>query len=70
MGNWKAIRTGLRREDADTSIQLYDLNADIGEAENQASSHPGLVAEFQKIMLSARSESEHFPFPEIRERRF
>jgi len=69
-GNWKAIRTGLRREGADTSIQLYDLSEDIGETRNRAAQHPELVEEFRRIMHSARSESEHFPFPEIQARRF
>ncbi len=69
-GNWKALRTGLRREDTDTAIQLYDLSEDIGEAEDRAGLQPDLVAEFRRIMVSARTDSEHFPFPEIRERRF
>ena len=42
----------------------------IGEAEDRAGLHPELVAELRRIMLSARTESEHFPFPEIKERSF
>jgi hypothetical protein len=68
--NWKAIRTGLRRPDTDTAIQLYDLAQDIGESDNLAGRYPEIVEKCRTIMLSARSESEHFPFPEILTRSF
>ncbi len=70
IGNWKAIRTGLRRPDTDTAIQLYDLAQDIGESDNLAGRYPEIVEKCRTIMLSARSESEHFPLPEILTRSF
>jgi arylsulfatase len=69
-GRWKAIRTGLRRAESDTAIQLYDLVRDLGESEDLAGRHPEIVERFRALMLTARSESEHFPFPEIENRSF
>jgi len=70
IGKWKAIRTGLRRADSDTSIQLYDLAQDIGETDNLAGRYPEVVEKCRTVMRSSRSESEHFPFPEIHTRKF
>lgn len=69
MGNWKAIRTGLKRKNADTSIQLYNLKNDMGEKNNVADRHPEVVEQFREIMRSARTESELFPLPEINSRK-
>jgi ribosome-binding protein aMBF1 (putative translation factor) len=69
MGNWKAIRTGLKRKNADTSIQLYNLKNDIVEKNNVADKHPEVVEKFREIMRSARTESELFPLPEINSRK-
>lgn len=65
MGKWKAIRTGLKREDADTSLQLYDLENDPSETQDLARVHPDVLAEIHKILKEARRPSEFFPFPEL-----
>ncbi len=65
VGDWKGIRTGLRKKDSNTSIQLYNLKNDVGETENVAAKYPEVVEQIKEIMKTARTESEAFPFPEI-----
>ncbi len=65
LGQWKGIRTGLRRKGTDTRIQLYNLAEDLSEQHNVAAEHPDVVAEIKEIMKTDRSKSELFPFPEI-----
>ncbi len=47
IGNWKGIRAGT-----DSSLELYDLEADPGETANVAQEHPQVVAEFEKLFAS------------------
>jgi len=68
LGNWKAIRTGLKKENSDTQIQLYNLKEDIKEEHNVASQYPDIVQKIKKIMLNYRTKSELFPLKEIYER--
>jgi len=65
MSNWKGIRTNLKKKNMDSSIQLYNLEEDIGEKNNVASQHPEIVEKIKKIMIQEHTESELFPFPEI-----
>jgi arylsulfatase A len=65
LGNWKAIRTGLKEEEADTRIQLYDLETDPSEAKNVADRYPEIVSRCRNIVKIDRVESRLFPFPEI-----
>jgi len=69
MGKWKAIRTDLRKENTDTTIKLYDLQSDPEEQNNVAEEHPEVIEKIRTIFLSARIESERFPFPEIADRK-
>ena len=39
-------------------IELYDLDADIGETHNVADGHPDIVAKITAIMEKARANSE------------
>ncbi|MFC2141908.1 arylsulfatase [Acidobacteriota bacterium] len=70
MGDWKAVRTGLKNDAADHAVQLYDLSADRSESRDVAGRHPEGVRRMREIMGLARSESELFPFHEIHTRRF
>lgn len=54
--NWKAIRDAKTK-----AIQLYDLNADIGEAQDLATAHPEILAKFVKYFRTARSDSREWP---------
>ena len=62
MRNWKGVR--LEMETApEGPIELYDLDADPGEARNVAADYPGLASEIADIMKSAHEPSAVFPFP-------
>ncbi len=66
-GKWKAIRQKmLRKNNKDPlKIELYDLDADLAEANDVAAKHPEVVAEMRKIMKEQRVASEIFPFPPL-----
>ncbi len=55
-GKWKFLKADLRfhgyavERDRKKEIELYDLEADIGETNNLAQQHPKIVAELQKLM--------------------
>jgi arylsulfatase A-like enzyme len=55
-GKWKAVRLNPGEP-----IELYDLNADLGETTNIASRHPDIVKRMDEIMRAARTESPYFP---------
>ena len=46
MGSWKGLRFGGTKE----PLELYDLNADIGETHNVAADHPDVVKRITAIM--------------------
>ena len=51
------------------SIELYDMNKDIGEKNNIAAAHPKIIERISEIMKEAREGSEftkYWPFPEHR----
>jgi len=56
MGNWKGVRFGTGKP-----VELYNLDEDIGEANNVASRHPDVVRRIEALMDSARTESSEFP---------
>jgi arylsulfatase A len=56
MGDWKAVRTS-----PSAPIQLYDLRADLGEANNVAAEHPEIVAKIAAYLKTARTESAEWP---------
>ncbi len=55
-GNWKAIKEG-----PDALLELYDLSTDIGESNNIAGEDPGIVAEIEAYLKTARTESLYWP---------
>jgi arylsulfatase A-like enzyme len=60
MGDWKGVRTGLRKNAA-APVQLYDLKSDVAESRDVASEHPEIVAKMSAIMKDRRVESDVFP---------
>jgi arylsulfatase A-like enzyme len=53
-GQWKALRSGGKGK----PIKLYDLDTDIGEANDVAAAHPDVVAQAEAIFAK-----EHVPSP-------
>lgn len=56
MGKWKALRPK-----PDAKIELYDLDADVGEAHDLAQENPKLVAKMDEMFAAVRTESDAFP---------
>ncbi len=56
LGRWKAVRLSPAR-----NLELYDLQTDIGETNDIADRHPDIVAEIERHLSHARTESEFWP---------
>jgi len=56
MGDWKAVRHGLKKP-----IELYDLKSDPAEAKDVAAQHPDVVRRFEEYLKTARTDSEIWP---------
>ncbi len=59
LGKWKAVR--LKPSDP---IELYDIHADIGEQNDVAKDHPGVIATVEKILAGARTHEARWPLRE------
>jgi arylsulfatase A-like enzyme len=55
MGRWKAVRPFGK------PLELYDLQTDLGETHNVAGNHPDIVAQIEKYLTTARTESKFWP---------
>ena len=42
-------------------LEIYDLEADLGEKTNVAKEHPDVVAKIEGFMAAAHVETEHWP---------
>jgi len=62
MGDWKGIRQNVAK-DPNGPIELYNLKNDIGEKNNVAVRHPGIVAKIEACMKAAHTPSENWPLP-------
>lgn len=60
MGNWKGIRLG-----AESSIQLYNLDKDIGEENDIAVKYPEIVKEIEEVMKQAYMPNKCYPVGEL-----
>ena len=58
-GRWKVLRAGNLL----APLELFDLDSDVGEKRNVASSHPELVADFERFLATARTPSPNWPDP-------
>jgi arylsulfatase A-like enzyme len=56
MGDWKGIRPK-----ADKSLELYNLDSDIGETTDLADREPDIAAKITELMKTSRTESDLFP---------
>lgn len=60
-GKWKGVRYNVKK-DPNSTLELYNLDLDIGEDNNVADQHPEIVTQLDEILRSARTESEVFRF--------
>jgi arylsulfatase A len=60
-GKWKAIKYDYLKA-PDAPFELYDLDRDPGENQNIAADHPALLADFEKLLKNARTDSDVFAF--------
>jgi len=60
MGKWKGIKQGLQKN-PQAPLELYDLENDISETTNVAQQHPGICAEIEEIIRTARDQSSESP---------
>ncbi len=56
MGKWKGVRLA-----PSAPIELYDLEADLGEQNDIAAQHPEIVSKITTYLDTERTESEHWP---------
>jgi arylsulfatase len=56
-GKWKAIRNNIKKKNASSEIELYDLDADLGEKDNVAANHPDLVEKAASYMKASHTPS-------------
>lgn len=59
-GKWKAVENDIYRN-GNSTLELYDLSADIGEEKNIAEDHPEIVGKIKKYISGCCSVSPHFP---------
>ena len=71
VGDWKAVRTGLKRfaetaaPGAAIPTALYDLAADPGETTDLAANRPDKLAELIAVMDREHEPSDLFPLPAV-----
>ena len=56
MGKWKAVGLG-----PDKPLELYDLDADVGETHDVAGDNPEIVTRIETYLRTARTASERWP---------
>jgi arylsulfatase A len=58
-GRWKAVRHGVGQ-----TLELYDLETDLSEANDVAAGNPEVVARIEEFLATARTESPLWPLEE------
>jgi arylsulfatase A len=56
MGDWKAVRL-----EPGKPLELYNLKTDLGETDNVAEKNPGIIAQIEAYLKTARTESQRWP---------
>jgi arylsulfatase A-like enzyme len=61
-GHWKPVFAGNNVEaKSDAPLELYDLDADIGETRNVAAENPQVVRELMALMEKVRTSGHSRP---------
>ena len=60
-GKWKGVRLNVMKE-PNSSMELYNLDADAGETKDVAAENPAVVDRINKIMQHEHTEHINFPF--------
>ncbi len=53
MGRWKGVRKNTRRK-ADAPLEVYDLEADVGESKDQAADRPEIAKQLEAVIRRER----------------
>jgi hypothetical protein len=61
LGNYKGLRRDMAK--GNSSLELYDLSQDPGEARNLAGELPEIVEQIESILRSEHLPSATFPLP-------
>jgi arylsulfatase A-like enzyme len=61
LGKWKGVRLKVSKN-KDAPIQLYDLSNDLGEQNDIAKDHPGIVAQIKTMMQQAQTPASFAPW--------
>jgi arylsulfatase A-like enzyme len=61
-GEWKAVRHGSQ-----SALELYNLKTDPTEKENVAGANPGILAQIEACLKTARTESKDWPIKDLPE---
>lgn len=59
-GKWKAVRLNAKT-DPTNPVELYNLETDLGEEQNQAEQFPEKAKELDNLMAASRTHSDLFP---------
>jgi arylsulfatase A-like enzyme len=68
MGKWKGVRLDVS-QNPDGALELYDLEADLGEAHNVALKHPDIARRLEELIRDAHTDSEIVSFAKRSKRR-
>jgi hypothetical protein len=66
-GHWGGRQDQGSSDEKPGTLELYDLENDIGESNNVAKMHPDIVAQVKALMKSERTPSTDFPFKALDE---
>ncbi len=58
-GKWKAVRRDLHK--GNKTVELYDLDADMAEANDVSGQHPDVVRRLTRVMETVRTPNPDFP---------
>ena len=58
--NWKAVRNPSPKL-LDEPLELYDLDSDLGEENDVAKARPDVIAEIERFLKDARTDSDNWP---------